>query len=195
MTRIVIASHNPAKVKWLRELLTKAGLTGILPKTAGCSPLIVPENGQTPEENALAKGFVYYQKTKLPVLASDSGMEIDGLGGEPGVQVRRWNGYFSDEVEDEIWLDFFLKKTQHIPPEQRTGRFITAWAIILENGDSFTRRIVHPFRFAQRPLRPLKEGFPMDSITTSIRKGPSFQAEFDQWLTTVGFLKRKRDSE
>lgn len=102
ITRIVIASHNSAKVKWLREMLTKAGLTGILPKTAGCSPLIVPENGPTPEENALAKGLVYYQKTKLPVLASDSGMEIDGLGGEPGVQVRRWNGYFSDEVKDEV---------------------------------------------------------------------------------------------
>jgi inosine/xanthosine triphosphate pyrophosphatase family protein len=150
-------------------LLEKVGITGISLREAGISPIQVIENGITPEENALIKAKAYYGLNhKMSVFSSDSGMEIDELGGLPGVKVRRWNDLLPDDIGDEEWLDFFLEQTKHIPSEKRTGRFVTAWAMI-HHGQAFTYRVHRSFHFSKAPVRSITPGFPMSAVIETTR--------------------------
>jgi inosine/xanthosine triphosphate pyrophosphatase family protein len=161
--QVLVATRNPGKLAISRLLISAVGAVGLSLEEAGIPFLRVDENGSTPEENARIKAEAYFRAAGIPVFASDSGMEIDGLGGLPGVKARRWNGLLPDDIGDEEWLEFFLRETRHIPPERRTGRFVTAWAVVRE-GRSFVRRVVRPFRFAEKPVRTMTPGFPMSAV-------------------------------
>jgi XTP/dITP diphosphohydrolase len=98
--RILVASNNPGKLKEIQALLTPAsGLDGIrllLPRDLGLA-LDVVEDGQTYAENAALKARAFYQAVKdlpgapLGVLADDSGLEVDALGGHPGLHSARYS--------------------------------------------------------------------------------------------------------
>ncbi|WP_124727629.1 non-canonical purine NTP pyrophosphatase [Staphylospora marina] len=161
--RVMIATGNPGKQDVMRNLLASVGYSGVSPRESGISVPDIREDGFSPEENALIKARAYAGLTDLPVFAADSGMEIDALGGRPGVMVRRWNGELPDDVGDEEWLVHFLRKTKGIPPEKRTGRFVTAWAVV-RDGREFTRRVLREFRFSTEPVRNMIPGFPMSAV-------------------------------
>lgn len=192
--RILIATHNPGKVHTSKILLQKAGIKGISLAEAHLPVIPVQEDGTTPEENARLKAEAYRKRTGMSVFASDSGMEIDGLGGLPGVMVRRWNGRLPDDVSDEDWLNFFLQETKEIPPEQRTGKFITAWAIIHQDR-TFTYRVVRSFQFATRKLRPISPGFPMSAIVDTSRTDTVehfYVPAFVDWVTKENIFNMTR---
>ncbi|MBA4494730.1 non-canonical purine NTP pyrophosphatase [Paenactinomyces guangxiensis] len=181
---VLIATRNPGKIKTALILLNGVGVKGIALKDAGISPIYVVENGQTPEENALLKATAYYRYTGRTVLASDTGVEIDALGGLPGVMVRRWNGQLPDDIGDEEWLEFFLDQTKQIPESERTGKFVTAWSVI-HQGRSYTHHIVRTFRFAARKVRPISPGFPMSAIVNAPRQDSVEQVyvpAFREWV-------------
>jgi non-canonical purine NTP pyrophosphatase (RdgB/HAM1 family) len=89
--KILIATTNLGKLREIRGML--AGLPIDLVSLTDVPPLIEPdETGTTFAENARLKALYYSAHTGLPAVADDSGLEIDALGGAPGVQSARWHG-------------------------------------------------------------------------------------------------------
>ena len=91
MKKILVATTNLGKLREIRGML--AGLPIDLLSLSDVPPLIEPEEtGSTFAENARLKALYYQQHTGLPSVADDSGLEIDALGGAPGVHSARWHG-------------------------------------------------------------------------------------------------------
>lgn len=104
--KLLIASHNPGKVREIGELLAPFGTEVI---SAGELHLPEPEEtGSTFVENAVLKARAASDATGLPALADDSGLAVDALGGEPGIYSARWAGpardfaYAMRRVEKEL---------------------------------------------------------------------------------------------
>ena len=89
MPRLVIATHSEHKLRELRELLRldNAELVSLADLGVAGEPI---EDGETFETNAAIKARFAVRATGLPVIADDSGLEVDALGGGPGVRTRRF---------------------------------------------------------------------------------------------------------
>lgn len=88
--RLVIASKNPDKIAEIAQVLTTTGLVDEI--VTGLDWPDVAETGSTLEENALLKARAVVEATGLPVIADDTGLEVDALGGAPGVHTARFAG-------------------------------------------------------------------------------------------------------
>jgi XTP/dITP diphosphohydrolase len=89
-SRLVVASHNPGKVWEIKELIAPYGFDAV---SAGDLSLAEPEETETTfEGNARLKALTAAKGAGLPALADDSGLEVDALGGAPGVYSARWAG-------------------------------------------------------------------------------------------------------
>ena len=105
-TRLVVASHNPGKVREILDLVAPHGLSVV---SAGDLGLPEPEEtGSTFAANARLKAEAAAQRAKLPALSDDSGLEVEALGGAPGIYSARWAGPAKDfsvamqRVADEV---------------------------------------------------------------------------------------------
>lgn len=87
--RILIATNNKGKVKELRALLQDLDIELVLPADISLK-LDVEEDGQTYAENATKKALAFSQASGLTALADDSGLEVDALGGKPGLHSNRF---------------------------------------------------------------------------------------------------------
>ena len=108
-----------------RELLSCVPFELVLPADVGIFES-VEETGETFEENARLKAVALFQKSGLLTLADDSGLEVDALGGEPGVRSARYAG---ENATDSQRVEFLLSKLQGVPSEKRTARFRCVIAI------------------------------------------------------------------
>ena len=119
--RLVLASANPHKAAEITEILLAAGLdVEILPRPADVPEVV--EDGLTLEDNARLKAIALCEATGLPSVADDTGLEVDALGGAPGVWSARYAG------EDATYADNvqkLLRELQGVPAERRTARFAT----------------------------------------------------------------------
>ncbi len=130
MTKMILASSNPHKLREFREILEPLGCEVISQKDAGID--IEPEeNGTTFAENSAIKARAIYDIAKCAVIADDSGLEVDALGGEPGVYSARYGGTRDDIAHN----DLVIKKLEGIPDEKRTARFVCAITYIDANGN------------------------------------------------------------
>jgi XTP/dITP diphosphohydrolase len=120
MKKIFIASKNKGKIEEIRSYLTGFGfeIFSLLD-----SPEIpdVAETGSSFEENALLKAKAVYNVVKIPVLADDSGLEVDALGGSPGIYSARFSGAGATDEKNNLKL---LDELKNVPTENRTARFI-----------------------------------------------------------------------
>jgi XTP/dITP diphosphohydrolase len=129
---IVIATHNPGKLKELRDLLVPYG---IVAQSAGELGLPEPEEtGKTFAANARIKALAAARATAKPAFADDSGLVIDALGGDPGIHSARWAGPDKD-------FRFAMNKIQTLliargakTPEQRRAHFIAALCLAWPDG-------------------------------------------------------------
>ena len=118
MQKIVLASDNPGKAREFNHML--AGLDiEILPQAAFQVPNI-EETGLSFVENAILKARNAAQHTGLPAVADDSGLEVDALGGAPGIHSARYAG---PNASDEANLEKLLLALREVPDERRTARF------------------------------------------------------------------------
>lgn len=125
MRRLVVATGNKGKLAEFAQALEKEGVevVGIEALEPG-DP--VEETGTTFEENAKLKAEAYSLRTALPVVADDSGLEVDALGGEPGVQSAR---YGEEGLDDAGRVRLVLDRMEGVPAEDRTARFVCLLAL------------------------------------------------------------------
>lgn len=120
MTQLLIATHNQAKLKELKQgirsfMKDKVKILSLNDFNIKTSP---QETGKTFEENSRLKAKYYGDMTGLPTIADDGGLIIPALNNEPGVKSRRWPGY---EASDEDLIQFTLKKMRGLAKEKRTA--------------------------------------------------------------------------
>jgi XTP/dITP diphosphohydrolase len=125
MRTVRFATTNPHKVREVRDLLGRA-IVRLLTLADG-PPIAEPdETGETFEENARAKALYYGRGTPDLVVSEDSGLEIDALGGEPGVRSAR---YLGAEATYPQRFDALLRRLTGVPDAARTARFVCALAV------------------------------------------------------------------
>ena len=128
--RLLLATNNAQKVRELRLLLGHLPLQLLTPADLGLS-LDVVEDGATFEANALRKARAFADASGLTVLADDSGIEVDALGGRPGVQSARYGG---PGLEDEDRVALLLRELADVPDGERTARFRAVLAVAASDG-------------------------------------------------------------
>lgn len=125
--RLAIASKNPDKIKEIEEVLSATGLVGEI--VHGLRWDDVEETGATLEENALLKARAVVEATGLPVMADDTGLEVEALGGAPGVHTARYAGPAAS-YEDNVAR--MLSEMEGI--RDRSARFRTVVALVFPDG-------------------------------------------------------------
>ncbi len=131
--RIVIASHNPGKVREIAALLEPLGLEVV---SAGELGLPEPEEtGETFEENAIIKAKAAAEGAGLPALADDSGLCVDALGGEPGIHSARWGGPEKDFARAMRLVEERLREAGATTPDERKAHFTCALALAWPDGE------------------------------------------------------------
>lgn len=131
MKKIILASNNINKLKELKEKLKPFKINVISQKEAGYD-IEIEETGTTFTENAVLKADSIYKISNLPVVADDSGLEIDALDGKPGVYSHRFAG---ENATDNERIDKVLNLMKNVPEEKRTARFKTVLCYINDNGE------------------------------------------------------------
>ena len=133
--RIVLATRNPGKAREIEAIYAHLRITWLtLDDFPGVRP--AAEVGATYAENASAKAVAASSATGLPALADDSGIEVDALGGVPGVHSARFLGAAATDAERNARI---LDMLADIPPERRTARYRAAVAVAVPH------RSVHVF--------------------------------------------------
>ncbi|MEY3406887.1 MAG: hypothetical protein RLZZ556_959 [Actinomycetota bacterium] len=128
--KLVLATHNQGKVAELRAILAPVGLDLI--GYDGPEPV---EDGTTFLENAMIKARAAHQHTGLPALADDSGLQVEILGGSPGIFTAVWSGT-KDNVANRRLL---LAQLQHVPVTHRQASFVCTIALVSDDTElSFT---------------------------------------------------------
>ncbi len=120
MTKLLIATNNAHKLAEFKEIFAHLPLTLTTLAAEGIT-LDPEETGTTFEANAILKAQAYAQVTDLPVLADDSGLEIDALNGQPGVHSARYGNTAKDDHLGRYKI--VLDKLKNVPWEKRTARF------------------------------------------------------------------------
>jgi len=128
--KLLLATKNRAKAREYSLLLE--GIPYQIVTLADLNiDLVVSETGRTLEENASIKARAYATESNLLALADDSGLEVDALGGEPGVLSARYAG---EGVSDRERIEFLLRRLEGIPWERRAARFVCVIAIASPEG-------------------------------------------------------------
>jgi XTP/dITP diphosphohydrolase len=119
--RLVLASANPHKALEITAILEGSGLdVEILPRPADVPDVV--EDGITLEDNARLKAVAVCEATGLPAVADDTGLEVDALGGAPGVWSARYAG---EDATYEDNVRKLLQELEGMAPDRRTARFST----------------------------------------------------------------------
>lgn len=126
---MILASSNPHKLREFREILEPLDCEIVSLSEAGIDA-DPEENGATFLENSAIKARAIYKIAKCAVIADDSGLEVDALGGEPGVYSARYGGTRDDKAHNKL----VLSKLEGVPDEKRTARFVCAITYIDDEG-------------------------------------------------------------
>jgi len=128
--KLLIATHNKGKLKEYEELFSDLGLTLTDPLSEGLT-VEVRETGRTFTENAVLKARTYAAASGLLTLADDSGLEVEALGGGPGVLSARYGG---PEADDQTRFELLLRRLDGMPTEDRRAQFRCVIALASPDG-------------------------------------------------------------
>jgi XTP/dITP diphosphohydrolase len=119
LAQLLLATNNAGKLSELKELLAGVPFELISPAQIGLK-LDVAETGRTYAANARLKALAFATASGLMTLADDSGLEVEALGGAPGLYSARYAG---DGATDEQRVAYLLSKMRGVPPDKRGARF------------------------------------------------------------------------
>lgn len=203
----LLATSNPGKAQELRELLTELMATlrtlTDFPDVPDC-----PENEPTFEGNAVVKAKYYAERTGLPTIADDGGLEIDALGGWPGVHSRR---LFGDgrRATDEEMIQEVLRRMESISAERRgcQMRSVVVFAappltsvapsrppllqggVEIVTGEGIDRGVIAPAPSSYRIL-----GFPFRSIFLHPAQGMTTAEAVERGARMADVMHHRRDA-
>jgi len=127
LPRILLATANPHKVEEIKALLEAARIRAQVLSLLDFPHLQLPEEtGDTMEENAVAKATAAADATGIIAVADDSGLEVEALGGAPGVHSKRFAG---ESATDPVRYEKLLSLMKDVPEEKRRARFRCCIAI------------------------------------------------------------------
>lgn len=147
--KLLVATRSDHKLREIREILARVpGLDVVGPADIGLEPH-PDEDGLEPhdtfEANALSKARWFHDRSGLPTVADDSGLEVDALGGAPGVRSKRFAPTDLDgEARDQANNDHLLALLADVPPADRTARYVCAVALVDGGADPLVIREVAP---------------------------------------------------
>ena len=168
--KLLVGTNNKGKLKEIRDLLPKTLEIHSTSEFKIKSPI---ENGSTFEENSLIKAKYFSKKTKMTCLSDDSGLEIDILGGDPGIHSARWGGKKSDFVRamNRVFKEL-NKKNKNWRTKKIKARFICALTIYQSD-----KKIISSVGKIEGYISPFmkgKNGFGYDPIFIPIGKKITF---------------------
>ena len=121
--QIVLATHNKGKMSEINNLLSSFYEVLTLDHFPNIKE--IPETGKTLKENAFIKARTVFEMTGLPSLADDTGLEVESLGGDPGVYSARYAG---EQASYQDNCEKLLKNMMRVPKEDREAKFRTVIA-------------------------------------------------------------------
>lgn len=127
--KLLLGTNNKGKIIEMTEVLSELPIELLTPEELKLNA-DVDETGQTFQENSLIKARHFYQASKLPTLADDSGIVVDALRNELGVFTRRWGA--GQTATDEEWIAHFLKRM--LREKNKKARFVCCLSFIEQNG-------------------------------------------------------------
>lgn len=128
--RVLLATTNKGKILELMQILGGQGIEVVGLDDSATTEWI--ETGSTFAENALLKARYYHGQSGLPVIADDSGLEVEALGGAPGIASARYGGAGATDADRTAKL---LAAMKDVASENRAARFVCAAAIVWEGGE------------------------------------------------------------
>lgn len=153
--KLLFVTNNQHKISEISALIKKEAITLIGLSQVGIAEEI-PETGSTLQQNALQKAEYAFEKTNLWCFADDTGLEVEALGGAPGVLSARYASEAKNASEN---LELLLKNMKNI--ENRRAKFTTVIALILDNKRYLFEGTVEG-KIAETPLG--QEGFGYDPV-------------------------------
>lgn len=160
--KLLYATNNNSKVYNMRRRLENIPIEIITPKELEIKVNVI-EDGKSAIENAIKKAQAYYEKTKIPTIAGDSGLFIDGIPSDkqPGLFVRRVNGKV---LSDDEMIEYYTKLIESIGGKS-TGYYITGLALITEQGLFTTEISEDKFILSSTISSNNHRGNPLDVMT------------------------------
>ncbi len=164
MSRLLIATHNPAKINELKFGLKELKMKGIELLTLNDVRVEEEpeETGATFKENSFIKAKYYAEKVGFPVLSDDGGLVIPYLNNEPGVRSSRWLGR---KATDEELISYTLKRLMGVPHDKRQAYlelFLCFYDPVTKNSIFENERI--DGHLANKPFNKYERGFPYRAL-------------------------------
>ncbi len=156
--KILIASKNKGKIKEIKKILVLPGVKLLSYEEVGEWEEI-EESGKTYEENAYLKAKALVKRFNLAVVADDSGLEVEALGGRPGVNSARYAG---EKATDEEKVRKLLRELEKVPEDGRRARFRCVALYLSPSGEVITAEGVLEGRISFEPKG--SNGFGYDPI-------------------------------
>ena len=137
MEKIIAASRNADKIREIEAITKRFGMDVISRDDAGLPEEEVEETGETFEENSYIKAKAIWDITHMTTIADDSGLEVEYLGGAPGIYSARYAG---DECDYNKNNEKLLTVLEGVPFSERRARFVTVITMIFEDGETLVAR-------------------------------------------------------
>jgi XTP/dITP diphosphohydrolase len=139
--RLVIATHNPGKLREMRELLSPYGIDAVSAAELGLGE--PEETGGSFRENAHIKATAAAKASGLPAFADDSGLAVDALAGAPGIHSARWAGAARDFGHAMQAVEDKLQGRGAVTPDTRKAHFVSALCVAWPDGhvEEFEARV------------------------------------------------------
>lgn len=135
MRKIIVATCNQDKIKEIRGILAGDGIEYVSLEDEGLKDIDIKEDGSTFEENAVIKAKTVSEATGLMVLADDSGLEVDYLGGAPGIYSAR---YMGEDTPYTIKNNHIIEELKDAEGDERSARFVCVMACVFPDGRVIT---------------------------------------------------------
>ncbi len=158
MTRLLLATNNQGKLKEFLAIFKDLAIDLLIPAQLNLS-LEVEESGRTYAENAALKAIAFSEASGLLTLADDSGLEVDALGGQPGIYSAR---YAAKPGADDADRRAYLLENLQDKPRPWTARFCCVIALVQPSGEIFFAEGICPGEIV--PEERGEQGFGYDPI-------------------------------